>query len=129
MSDLLLDTCAFLWIAWEPGRLSQTAALHFQDPGNRVFLSAASSWEIAIKQRLGKIRLPRDPLELVPEIRERHSIESLPIDEESTLRVALLPDLHNDPFDRMLVSQSITNGLTLLTPDDEIRQYPVRAVW
>jgi PIN domain nuclease of toxin-antitoxin system len=62
-------------------------------------------------------------------MRRRHGIEALPLDEESTLQVALLPGLHRDPFDRMLVCHAIVHGLTLLTPDERVRQYPVRTAW
>ena len=65
----------------------------------------------------------------MPAQRAAHGIEPLPVDEEAALHVAKLPDLHRDPFDRMLVAQALVGGLVLLTPDDPIRRYPVRALW
>jgi PIN domain nuclease of toxin-antitoxin system len=126
---ILLDTCTFLWIAGRPGALSARAAGLFQSPANEVYLSAASAWEIAMKHALGRLPLPAPPAQLVPALRETHGIESLPVDEESTLHLERLPALHRDPFDRLLVCQSIVHGMSLLTPDRLIAQYPARVLW
>ena len=125
----LLDTCTFLWMVGGAKELSPRARQHLVDPANEVFLSAASAWEIAVKHRLGRLPLPAPPDEFVPAQRAAHGLEPLAIDEEAALHVAKLPDLHRDPFDRMLVAQALVCGLVLLTPDDGIRQYPVRTVW
>jgi PIN domain nuclease of toxin-antitoxin system len=127
--QVLLDTCAFLWIVGGARDLSARAREVFTDPENRVLLSAASAWEIAIKHRLGKLPLPAPPEEFVPLQREAHGIEVLPVDEEAALHLAKLPDLHRDPFDRMLVAQALVGGLVVATPDALIRQYPVRTIW
>jgi len=126
---ILLDTCTFLWIATGSSRLSTDAAALFRDPDNHVFLSAVSAWEITVKHGLGRLPLPEPPSRFVPDLRERHGIRSLPIDEESATRLSALPDLHRDPFDRILVSQAITGGMVLLTPDRAITAYPVRSRW
>jgi PIN domain nuclease of toxin-antitoxin system len=126
---LLLDTCTFLWIVGGDAALSGRAREAFVDPENEVFLSAASAWEIAVKSRLGKLPLPAPPESFVPAQRTAHGIEPLPVDEEAALHIAKLPDLHRDPFDRMLVAQAIVGGLVLVTPDDAIRPYPVRTLW
>jgi PIN domain nuclease of toxin-antitoxin system len=94
-----------------------------------VFLSAASAWEIAIKHGLGRLPLPEAPERFVPAERDAHGITPLPIDEESALHLSRLPALHRDPFDRMLVSQAIVHGLTILTPDPLVTQYPARTMW
>jgi len=126
---LLLDTCTFLWIVGGAKELSSRARSAFADPANEVFLSAASAWEIAVKHRLGKLPLPAAPAEFVPAQRAAHGIEPLAVEEESALHIAKLPDLHRDPFDRMLVAQALVGGLVLVTPDDTIRRYPVRILW
>ena len=126
---LLLDTCTFLWVVGGAKELSSRAREALADPANEVFLSAASAWEIAIKHRLGKLPLPAAPDEFVPTQRTAHGIEPLAVEEESALHVAKLPDLHRDPFDRMIVAQALVGGLLVLTPDDPIRQYPVRTLW
>lgn len=84
-----------------------------------------SVWEIAVKHALGRLLLPDAPEEFVPEMRRKHLLTSLPLDEPSASRVASLEPLHKDPFDRMLVCQALNHGLTVVTPDEEIRQYPV----
>lgn len=99
------------------------------DPANEVFLSSVSAWEIAIKHSLGKLPLPRPPSVLVPEERQRHQILPLPLDEVAALATTKLPELHKDPFDRMLVCQAIMGGLTLLTPDPLVTQYPTATLW
>ena len=126
---ILLDTCTFLWLITDAPDLSPTVRERFADPHNEVFLSAASAWEIGVKWRLGKLELAQVPTTLVPAQREAHGITELPIDEESALHVTRLPPLHRDPFDRMLVSQSIVHGLVLVTPDPLVTQYPARTLW
>jgi PIN domain nuclease of toxin-antitoxin system len=126
---LLLDTCTFLWIVGGARELSPSARQAFADPSNEAFLSAASAWEIAVKHRLGRLPLPAPAEVFVPGQRAAHGLEPLSIDEEAALHVAKLPDLHRDPFDRMLVAQALVGGLVLVTPDDHIREYPVRTLW
>ena len=126
---LLLDTCAFLWIAADAAALSARARALFRSPDNEVFLSVGSAWEIAIKHALGRLPLPEAPERFVPEMREAHGIASLPMDEETALHLSRLPDLHRDPFDRLLVSQAIVHGLTIVTPDPLVAQYPARTLW
>jgi PIN domain nuclease of toxin-antitoxin system len=126
---LLLDTCTFLWIVADAGALSRRARDLFQSPDNEVYLSVASAWEIAVKHGIGRLPLPLAPDRFVPEMRERHAVASLAIDEESALHVARLPAIHRDPFDRMIVAQAIVHGLTILTPDPLVTQYPGRTTW
>jgi len=126
---ILLDTCTFLWIITANPQLSANARDLFVDPFNEVLLSSVSTWEITMKYALGRLPLPETPDQLIPSQRKSHGIESLPLDEEATFYLAKLPAHHNDPFDRMLVCQAIVNGLTILTPDKLIRQYPARAIW
>jgi PIN domain nuclease of toxin-antitoxin system len=126
---LLIDTCAFLWLASGSDKLSEAATEAFLDPENERYLSAASAWEIAIKHSLGRLPLPGKPEQFVRQIREKSGIETLAIDEESALHLSKLPRLHADPFDRILVAQAIVHGMTILTPDEAIEQYAVRVLW
>ena len=126
---LLLDTCAFLWIAQDSPELSPEARGLFQEPDNEIFLSAASAWEIAIKHALGRLPLPEPPDRFVPAQRKLHGITSLSIEEEATLHLDRLPSLHRDPFDRILICQAIVGGMAILTPDPLIIRYPVRTMW
>lgn len=113
---LLLDTCTFLWTIVGASQLSARAAALLVDPGNKVFMSAASTWEIAVKNALGRLPLPLPFDQYIPQQRQRHAIEALPIDEESTLHIARLPALHRDPFDRILVAQALVHSLVIVTP-------------
>jgi len=126
---ILLDTCTFLWIITDDPKLSLQAKKLFIDPDNEVYLSVASTWEIAIKYTLGKLPLPKPPEKYIPSVRQQHDIDSLPLNEEATLYLTKLPDLHKDPFDRILICQAIVAGLIILTPDELITQYPLRAMW
>lgn len=126
---LLVDTVAFLWLAEGDARFPTAAREAIADPANDVFLSAASSWEIAIKYGLGRLAIGVPPDEYVPEQRRQHRIDTLMIDEPATLQAGKLPDLHGDPFDRLLVAQAIVGGLTIVTPDRLIRDYPVPVLW
>ncbi len=126
---LLLDTCTFLWALSGVPPLPQRVADLVRNPDNDVFLSAASAWEIAIKHAAGKLTLPEHPERYVPTMRDERGFTALAIDEESALHASRLPSLHRDPFDRLLVSQAIVHGMTILTSDRLITQYPARTLW
>ena len=126
---LLLDTATFLWIITDSPELSARARELFVDPGNEIYLSSVSAWEISVKYALGRLPMPEPPERFVPFQRKQHGIESLPLDEEAALHLARLPLLHKDPFDRMLVCQAMVDGLVILTSDQLIHQYPVRTMW
>jgi PIN domain nuclease of toxin-antitoxin system len=127
--NILLDTCTFLWITKNALELSSTAKVCFQDPGNTVYLSSISVWEMVVKHALGRLPLPETPDRFIPAMRSGHGIAPLALEEEAAYQLSKLPDLHKDPFDRMLVCQALIHGLVLLTPDEMIRQYPIRTIW
>jgi PIN domain nuclease of toxin-antitoxin system len=83
----------------------------------------------ALKYSIGRLELPASPQIYVPEQRERHGIRVLALDEISSLNVGNLEKIHKDPFDRMLVSQSIINGYPTITPDEMVRRYPIHTIW
>lgn len=126
---LLLDTCTFLWAVSDPDRLPRRVTDLILSPEHEVFVSAASAWEIVIKAGTGRLSLRGEPDRFAREQREAAGFAPLPIDEDSALHVSRLPALHRDPFDRMLVSQAIVHGLTILTPDPLVTQYPARTAW
>ncbi len=125
----LLDTATFLFAATSDRRLSPTVRDLIESPYDPVYLSAISAWEIAVKNGRGKLPLPEPPDRYVPRLREEMGVEELPLREETILRVGRLPSIHADPFDRALVSQAIAMGMTILTPDEAVRQYPVPTIW
>jgi len=126
---LLLDTCVLLWIVRNdpslPGRVR--AIIEHRDA--ELLASSVSAWEIAIKHARGRLSLPVALERFLPALRERYQLAALSIDEASALHIAKLPRLHADPFDRMLVSQAIVHGLTIVTPDPLVTQYPARTMW
>jgi PIN domain nuclease of toxin-antitoxin system len=126
---LLLDTHAFLWWVTDDDRLSERAGELIADGANDVYFSAASAWEIAIKAGLGRIRLPDEAWTFTPDQLERNAFQALPVHVAHAVAVITLPDVHRDPFDRMLVAQAITEGLTIVSADPELARYAVPVVW
>ncbi len=122
---LLLDTHIFLWIISGDSRLPDNLREKILETRDTVFLSSASVWEIIIKYNLGKLPLPESPEIYIPRQRELHRIKSLPITEASLNHLVNLPNLHGDPFDRCLISQALSNNLTLVSIDEAIMDYEV----
>ena len=121
----LLDTHVFIWWAIGDRRLSADMLEAIEDPANQLYLSAASSWEMMIKSRLGKLRLPSDAEAFIAAGLHCNRVETLPVTVEHTFALVLLEGLHKDPFDRMLIAQARHENLTLMTNDPLIRQYRV----
>ncbi len=122
---LLLDTHVFLWYITADSRLPLFFRAAIRDPENEVFLSIASLWETIIKYNLGKLPLPQSPEIFIPNERRRHQIKSLSLHENAVKELANLPALHRDPFDRILICQSLANDLTIVTIDVQIQNYKV----
>lgn len=120
---LLLDTYLLLWAAGEPDKLSARARILMEDPDNVLVFSAASLWEITIKTGLGRADFQVDPHLLRRGLIE-NGYEELPITSQHALAVGHLPDVHRDPFDRILVAQAMVEGLLLLTRDPLVKAYP-----
>lgn len=126
---ILLDTHCWLWMQADSKRLSQQARALLQDPENQLFLSAASSWEIAIKYALGKLPLPMPPLEYVLSRMESSGTLSLPVQHSHALHAGSLPLHHADPFDRLLIAQAQLENLRILTADAQFEAYEVDLLW
>ena len=126
---LLLDTQSWLWLQASPDRLNQQAFKLLGDPTVELLLSAASSWEIAIKYARGKLPLPLAPAEYVPDRMRLSGVAALPVTHSHALHVANLPHHHRDPFDRLLIAQAQLDGLTILTADKVFEQYDVPVLW
>ncbi len=120
--NLLLDTQIFLWMNFELVRLSAIRAM-LEDNSNKLLLSAASSWEIAIKYGLGKLWLPEPPSSYVPSRMALGGVTGLAIEHSHTLAVADLPEHHRDPFDRLLVAQAKVANLRIVSSDDVFANY------
>ena len=127
--NLLLDTHALLWWLTDDPQLSDTARALIADPDNRVLVSAASAWEIAIKCGTGKLTLPEPPTVYVPARIAANGFEPLPIRIEHVLRTYDLPMHHRDPFDRLLIAQSVVEDVPLVTADSAMAPYPAALIW
>jgi len=116
---LLVDTHQLIW--WLAGKSLPARAVELiRDPANQIYASAASIWEVAIKVSLGKIRIDLD--EFVAALGES-GFQELPVTARHASRVSDLPQHHRDPFDRLLVAQSLVEGMLLLTPDQQLTAY------
>ena len=122
---ILLDTHVWLWMVMAPDRLSAAARRLVSSSDTERVLSAASTWEMAIKYRLGKLKLPGDPAKLAPEWMARTKIEPLAVLHRHALHVASLPPHHHDPFDRLLIAQAHLEELPVLTSDPQFERYDI----
>ncbi|MGA3263690.1 MAG: type II toxin-antitoxin system VapC family toxin [Terracidiphilus sp.] len=119
----LLDTQIAVWALFDDPRLKQTARDILNGPGNEFRFSACSIWELAIKRALNKPGFQHDPHQIRGYLL-RNGCEELTVQGEHAVAVGSLPPIHKDPFDRMLIAQAIVEGITLLTTDAVIAEYP-----
>jgi PIN domain nuclease of toxin-antitoxin system len=125
---VLLDTQIFLWMQAEPERFGTEARKLLEDGRDHLPVSAASSWEIANKHRLGKLVLPEDPQQYVPKRMRSSGVTPLPIEHSHALAVGALPHHHRDPFDRLLVVQAQAEKVSVMTTDPVFAAYDVELV-
>ena len=121
-NHFLIDTHIFIWWMGKSSKLSKNIVRLLNNPENYIFLSIASVWEIIIKQGKEKLRIPQD---IEGGIKESGFI-LLPIEISHVLRIRKLPSFHRDPFDRILIAQTIVEHLTLVTDDAKMKKYDVR---
>jgi PIN domain nuclease of toxin-antitoxin system len=126
---LLLDTHALLWFHEEDPQLSGAAASALEDPENECYVSYGSIWEMAIKTSLGKLRLPAPLAEFVQDYIVKEGFGLLEISVDHLNVVASLPHYHGDPFDRLLVAQSITEGWRFVSNEALFERYGVSRLW
>jgi PIN domain nuclease of toxin-antitoxin system len=127
--NALLDTHTFLWWNLDAPQLSAKARSFIADSRNTIYFSAASAWEIAIKYGKGRLELPEPPERYVSSRLAHHNFAPLPVQISHALGVHTLPDIHADPFDRLLIVQSQLENMPLLTADSTISSYAVQILW
>jgi PIN domain nuclease of toxin-antitoxin system len=125
----LLDTHTLIWWMTTDGHLSKTARLLIEQKENISLVSAVSAWEIATKVRLGRLPAAADLVQNFVADLERERIEILPVDAEHGIRAGLLPGLHQDPFDRMLIAQALAEDVPIVSNDRALDGYGVRRLW
>ncbi len=126
---LLLDTCAFIWLGSDPEKLGARAREALDEASAEILLSDVTIWEISLKWQAGKLELPAPPRTWIEDQRSAWDLARAPLVLEHFYRSTELPLHHRDPFDRLLVSQGIVDGLTIVTPDAAVRAYPVPVIW
>ncbi len=121
---ILLDTHIFLWAVAEPEKLSPRQVELIERPSNIVYVSAVSIAEIMIKQSLGKLKIDFDPLQMIGE----SGFDSLDFSTEDAMKLGELPFYHRDPFDRMLIAQSLNRKIALMSDDGKFKQYECKLI-
>ncbi len=126
---ILLDTQAFLWFITDDPKLSVFARSLIENPDNDRLLSIASLWEIAIKMSLGKLELENPFEELVPHQLELNDIDVFAIEIAHLKKVAVMPFHHRDPFDRLIIAQSLVEQLPIVSIDTKFDDYGIERLW
>ena len=127
--NLLMDTHVFIWMSSDPDRLSPRVRSLLEDEANDVSVSIVSFWEMAIKIGLGKLELGTDWMRRLQAFMRDNTISHLPIRPEHCTALVSLPFHHRDPFDRMLVAQSQSEKMSLVSRDTSLRQYAIECIW
>jgi len=125
----LLDSVIWVWSISAVERINSAGREILENGREEIYFSAASSWELSIKMRLGKLVLPGPPAQCIPEFMAKQGLRPLPVTHLHAVKVYDLPLHHQDPFDRLLIAQAIAEEMTILTSDRDFGKYPVEVVW
>ncbi|MEM7791884.1 MAG: type II toxin-antitoxin system VapC family toxin [Verrucomicrobiota bacterium] len=127
---ILLDTHAFIWWCSDRGPLSAVALSRIEENVGRLFISVGSALEIALLIRKERLKLPIPPDQFIQRALNHHGIHELPLKRQTVLAAINLPDIHNDPIDRILVAEAHTGSKTIVTKDTMIPNYPgIKTAW
>jgi PIN domain nuclease of toxin-antitoxin system len=127
---ILLDTHVLVWLASDPDKLSKAALGAIEKHPEALHISVVSAWEIALLVKRGRLELPLPPGEFVSRAIRHHRLIELPLERRIAERAVALPDIHNDPFDRILAAECLERGGTLISRDVTLPRYPnLRVVW
>jgi PIN domain nuclease of toxin-antitoxin system len=127
--NFLLDTHVFLWFITDNNQLSAHARQQICNKKNRIFVSAVVAWEIVIKAKLGRLYFDGQPYEFFQKHLEVNNFESLSISLLHAAHIYSLPDIHKDPFDRLLIAQSYIEKMPLISKDSTIARYDIATIW
>ena len=127
--NVLLDTHTFLWFVWDDAQLSQTAKDAITDPNNQKLVSVASIWEIAIKISLQKLDLGMPYLPFMRSQMAINLFEILPLTLEHGAEISRLPFHHRDPFDRLMIAQSMSERIPIVSADSAFDAYSIKRIW
>ncbi len=126
---VLLDTHAFIWLDTQPEKLSKTAMDICQDTNNQMYLSMASLWEMQIKVQLGKLKLKIPLADMLTVQQQENDLNVLNIALPHIYQLQALPFHHNDPFDRLIIAQSVLENMTLISVDEKFKAYDISVLW
>jgi PIN domain nuclease of toxin-antitoxin system len=126
---VLIDSHVFLWYVWDDAQLTVPVLAAIEDSANTVIVSTASMWEIAIKFSIGELSLKRPLEEFKSVLIDGNGFELLHAEPEHIVKVSTLPFHHKDPFDRMLIAQSLTENIPIVSADAKFDLYGVRRLW
>ena len=126
---LLLDTHTLIWWATSSEKLSQSGLDLLTNLDNRLFFSIASVWEMQIKCQIGKLKLGKSVQELIVNQQNNNNLHILPIELAHVYALGNLPDVHRDPFDRIIVAQAVVESLPILSIDSLLDGYPIQRIW
>lgn len=127
--NYLLDTMIWLWSVDSVEKLNQECRDILENGREVIYFSAATAWEISIKARLGKLHLPGPPAQVIPAFMAKQGLRPLPVTHLHAVKLYDLPLHHNDPFDRLVNAQAISEEMAVLTADSDFRRYPVKLFW
>ena len=125
----LLDSVVWLWSISSPERINPRAREILENGKEEIYFSAASSWELTIKARTGKLKLPSPPGQCIPAFMAKQGLLGLSVTHLHSVKVYELPLHHNDPFDRLLIAQALVEEMVILTSDRDFKKYPVEVLW
>lgn len=127
---ILLDTHVLVWLASDPGQLSKAAIRAIEKQPEALHISVVSSWEIGLLVKRGRLELPLPSGEFITRAIRHHGLVELPLERRVIERAVALPDIHNDPFDRILAAECLERGGTLISRDTILPRYPrLRVIW
>ena len=126
---VLLDTHVFIWLDTQPEKLSNTAMEICQDIDNQLYLSMASVWEMQIKVQLGKLKLKIPLADMLTVQQQENDLNVLNIALTRIYQLQALPFHHNDPFDRLIIAQSVLEDMTLISFDEKFKAYGISVLW
>lgn len=126
--DLLLDTHVFLWFINGENQLPDKVVKQIVDKNNHCFVSIASIWEIVIKLSIDKLEI-HGGFDTIEDFLDNNDIEILPISFSHTKRLLKLPNLHRDPFDRMIISQALVEKMPVISKDNFFKDYNIKVIW
>jgi len=126
----LLDTHAFVWLASTQSELSVKALAAIKKDLRSLYISVVTPWEIALLHKKGRLLLPLPPRDFVERSMRHHGVQEMPLKGETVFHAVRLPDIHSDPFDRILVAEALHHKCRLVTKDEKIPLYPgVQTIW